>query len=85
MGREIKRVALDFNWPIGFIWKGYQNPYRPIECKKCLGSGLNEASERLERTWYDLETPAESDRRRKRYPVGSRSRDRKISREIRFP
>lgn len=23
MGREIKRVPLDFNWPIGKIWYGY--------------------------------------------------------------
>jgi len=25
MGREIKRVALDFNWPLEKIWSGYQN------------------------------------------------------------
>ena len=24
MGREIKRVALDFDWPIGRIWAGYK-------------------------------------------------------------
>ena len=24
MGREIKRVALDFDWPIGKIWTGYK-------------------------------------------------------------
>ena len=23
MGREIKRVALDFNWPLGMVWDGY--------------------------------------------------------------
>lgn len=23
MGREIKRVPIDFKWPIGKIWKGY--------------------------------------------------------------
>lgn len=27
MGREIKRVALDFNWPIDTIWEGYINKY----------------------------------------------------------
>ena len=24
MGREIKRVALDFDWPVGKIWTGYK-------------------------------------------------------------
>jgi hypothetical protein len=42
MGREIKRVALDFEWPLGvMIWLGYHNPYRGLECKACGGSGLN--------------------------------------------
>jgi hypothetical protein len=37
MGRELKRVALDFNWPIGEIWHGYLNPYstRKRECPLC--------------------------------------------------
>lgn len=31
MGRELKRVALDFQWPLDKIWKGYLNPFH----KKC--------------------------------------------------
>lgn len=27
MGRELKRVPLDFNWPIGKVWDRYLNPY----------------------------------------------------------
>jgi hypothetical protein len=26
MGREIKRVALDFNWPLDKVWQGYLSP-----------------------------------------------------------
>lgn len=35
MGREIKRVPLDFDWPIDQLWKGYVNPYRGQFCKPC--------------------------------------------------
>lgn len=31
MGRELKRVPLDFDWPIGKVWEGYANP----ACKTC--------------------------------------------------
>lgn len=34
MGRELKRVPLDFDWPMGELWHGYVNPhYR--ECPHC--------------------------------------------------
>lgn len=52
MGREIKRVALDFNWPLETSWKGYHNPYRAIDCKQCDGSGLNPATKKLSDDWY---------------------------------
>lgn len=31
MGREMKRVPLDFDYPINQIWKGYWNPYDSME------------------------------------------------------
>lgn len=37
MGREIKRIALDFDWPINTIWKGYRNPYHTTDCQACSG------------------------------------------------
>lgn len=38
MGREIKRVSLNFSWPRGKVWKGFLNPhYRP--CQACGGNG----------------------------------------------
>lgn len=60
MGREIKRVALDFNWPLHAIWKGYINPYHAHECKACKGSGMNAATKQLSDDWYDF---AETGRR----------------------
>lgn len=49
MGREIKRVALDFSAPLGETWEGYINPHgehsRP--CPFCEGSGYNPAVKQL--------------------------------------
>ncbi|MDP3770914.1 MAG: hypothetical protein Q8R16_01280 [bacterium] len=54
--RTIKRVPLDFDWPIGEVWKGYRNPRKPPpKCARCDGSGLNPATLELDRTFYDHE------------------------------
>ena len=56
MGREIKRVALDFNYPINqMIWKGYHNPYSGMECKCCGGSGSSPEYRKLSDDWYGFE------------------------------
>ena len=34
MGRELRRVPLDFNWPLKEVWDGFINPYR----KECPGT-----------------------------------------------
>lgn len=34
MGREIKRIALDFKWPCSKVWEGYLNPYY----RRCPGT-----------------------------------------------
>ncbi len=52
MGREIKRVALDFDWPMHYVWKGFLSPYSPTQCKMCDGSGLNEKTKELSDNWY---------------------------------
>jgi len=42
MGREIRRVALDFNWPLNKVWDGFLNPhYR--ECPEKCGGGYSVA------------------------------------------
>ena len=40
MGREIKRVALDFDWPLDKVWGGYKNPFyrQCIDCPECGGT-----------------------------------------------
>lgn len=47
MGREIKRVPVDFDWPINEIWQGYRRPERLYgnDCGGCGGRG--EVSARL--------------------------------------
>ena len=36
MGREIKRVPLDFDWPLDKVWEGYLNPhYKPCPDPHC--------------------------------------------------
>lgn len=55
MSRKLKRVPLDFNWPTGQIWKGYVNPYQPVECKSCKGSGYSPEYEQLKDRWYGFD------------------------------
>lgn len=41
MGREIKRVPLDFAWPLDEVWDGFLNPLykgRKCECEHGLSS-----------------------------------------------
>lgn len=53
MGREVKRVALDFDYPYGkMIWKGYYNPYRGLKCQLCDGTGYSQEYKELEDQWY---------------------------------
>lgn len=53
MGRTLKRVPLDFDWPMKARWKGYMSPYRATECKPCDGSGYNPKTKQLSDDWYD--------------------------------
>jgi hypothetical protein len=49
---SIKRVPLDFDWPPGYLWHGYINPWPgPIECDECCGTGLNNESLKLYRNF----------------------------------
>lgn len=50
MGREIKRVPLDFDWPLEKVWKGYVDPFYkrcPEEGKTCF-DGYTAAGKWLE-------------------------------------
>ena len=54
MGRELKRVALDFNWPTDKVWGGYLNPYykQAVDCPKCGGTGSSVIARELQDKWY---------------------------------
>lgn len=71
MSREMRRVALDFNWPTGKVWKGYILPehLRMSDCRACDGgwsptaSWLNDSfySRDGRVGWHDKITQAEAD------------------------
>jgi hypothetical protein len=52
MGRELKRVALDFDWPMHRIWQGYLNPHRGMSCEVCGASGYSPEARRMHDEWY---------------------------------
>lgn len=47
MGRELRRVPLDFSWPLKKVWDGYLNPHYK-KCPHCTGNGYTAAHERLD-------------------------------------
>jgi hypothetical protein len=57
MGREIKRVAADFEWPIDKVWKGYKNPWYEFSytCPSCDGSGYGVVAKIFHDEWYGYE------------------------------
>jgi hypothetical protein len=54
MSREVKRVPLDFDWPMKKVWEGYINPHKSIDCGYCGGTGLNSKTKELEDKWYSF-------------------------------
>lgn len=54
MGRELKRVPLDFVWPENTVWSGFQNPHyaKSHSCEACGGGGYSPEARRLNDQWY---------------------------------
>lgn len=52
MSRTLKRVAMDFSWPLHVVWKGYYNPYQGTKCKPCDGSGYGPEAKQVSDDWY---------------------------------
>lgn len=54
MGREVKRVAAGFVWPLSKVWSGFvDNPNRgPKKCLACKGSGSSAVARHLGYLWY---------------------------------
>ena len=63
MGREVRRVPLTFDWPIGELWDGFLMPMRlrEKECDACEG-GYSAEAEAMRDRWYGYEPfdPAET-------------------------
>lgn len=54
--RTLKRVPLDFQWPLNEVWEGYTNPYPgPLTCNLCDGSGYNTATKQIADSFYSFE------------------------------
>lgn len=53
MGRQTKRVAASFPWPIGKIWEGFENPHwkSSSKCPHC-DNGSSEEARKLSEMWY---------------------------------
>lgn len=54
MGRELKRVSLDFSWPLNKTWKGYMNPYNIFRrpCVPCFATGFSPVAKLWRDKWY---------------------------------
>lgn len=66
MGRELRRVPLDFKWPFHNVWKGYVNPHR-VKCRDC-SNGFTVAGEYLEGIVSLLMIAGDDSRKRRRHP-----------------
>lgn len=53
MGREIRRVPLDFNWPLDQVWEGFLSPdkFDETPCPDCT-SGYSPQAQNLYDLWY---------------------------------
>ena len=54
MGRQLRRVPLDFYWPENKVYGGFINPHykKSWECPHCSGSGESPQAKRLTDIWY---------------------------------
>lgn len=53
MGREIRRVPADFNWPLDKVWEGFLSPdkFDETPCPDCT-SGYSPEAQNLYDLWY---------------------------------
>jgi len=52
MGRTLKRVPMDFEWPINQVWSGYLNPHEKLEIKCSCDIGYSTTAARFRDEWY---------------------------------
>lgn len=56
MGRELRRVSLDFDWPLNKVWEGFINPHynKILKCPHC-DNGYTKDGKYLRDLWYGHE------------------------------
>jgi hypothetical protein len=54
MGRQLRRVPLDFDWPLNEVWSGFLNPHysKRKKCPACDGTGSAPDAKRFADQWY---------------------------------
>lgn len=54
MGRKLRRVPVDFEWPMDKTWQGFLMPVslHGRDCGRCGGSGYSETAANLKDRWY---------------------------------
>ncbi len=54
MSREVRRVPLDFDFPINETWPGYLTPEELMDepCTRCGGTGYSDFARHLHDRWY---------------------------------
>lgn len=58
MGREVRRVAVDFRWPIHRIWEGFITPPElTFTCPHCEGTCTTPQGRALEKQWWQGNPP----------------------------
>jgi hypothetical protein len=57
MSRQLKRVPMDFDWPLHKVWSGYLTPYSSQDCPYCERSGYNEETRKISEGWYAFDNP----------------------------
>lgn len=68
MSREVRRVPLDFDWPLNKVWKGYLTPeeLQGQRCDACNGSGQTHFGRWLQQFSYLMGMLAEDVREQER-------------------
>jgi hypothetical protein len=51
MSREVKRVAIDFKWPLEKVWAGFVNPHNSETCAECAGTGYAAEARKISDLW----------------------------------
>ena len=57
MGRQLRRVPLDFEWPLDKPWDGFINEYysKSRKCSCCKGAGYSPVAQKMADQWYGME------------------------------